>query len=192
LQLIKQKLADASNIKTYDSGVKALLEILSKGLARAKGSRSLGGLFEFIDPVEFTRVYFQTVHAIHLATKKIIWYEVRVSGHDLLELRKLVQRTADVGQPLTDDSGFDRLNRSGAKQHPKWVRAREAAMEWLRDYGSPLSGDGNQAKLERRIASCLEDHGDEAAEATIRRHAVEWIREFRESELNNYGRLRGS
>jgi hypothetical protein len=181
LQLIKQKLADAPKTKNYDAGVKALLEILSKGLARAKGSRSLGGLFELIDPVEFTRVNFKTVHAVHLATKKIIWYEVRVSGDDLLELlRQVAECTADVGQPLAGDNGFDHLNRSGHKQHPKWVRAREVAMEWLRNYGCPVRGDGKQAKLERHIASWLEDHEDEAGEATIRRHVVEWIREFRE------------
>jgi hypothetical protein len=64
----------------------------------------------------------------------------------------------------------------------KWRDAGEAAMKWLDDNGWPERGDGNQAKLERYIATWLGEHGyEEAGEATIRRHVVRWI-EKRRSE----------
>jgi hypothetical protein len=121
------------------------------------------------------------VHAIHVDIKGIVWHNVRISSHDLLELRRLVQSESTAnGEPLATDSTPDRPKRSGGWQDPKWDGAREAAMEWLIDYGCPVSGDGNQAKLERHVASWLEDHGFKASEASIRRHVVEWVRERRE------------
>jgi hypothetical protein len=182
-EAIRQKLAaEAPDAEIYRLGLKALRQILADGVARGKGSRRLAGSFELIDPVEFTRVDLAMVHAIHVVTKEIVWYNVRVSGHDLLELRQLVQSSsaANLGDLSLTDSEPDRPTRSGGWQHPKWRGARNAAMAWLIDYGCPESGDGNQAELERHIASWLETRGHDAGESSIRRHVAGWIKERRE------------
>jgi hypothetical protein len=106
---------------------------------------------------------------------------VRVSSHDLLELHRAVQSgSAANGKPLARDTRPDGLKRSGGWQHSKWDGAREEAMEWLKDWGCPESGDGNQAKLSGHIASWLENQGYDAGEASIRRHVTRWIKEYRE------------
>jgi hypothetical protein len=181
-EVLKRKLtAENPNTGIYGAGLKALCEILAEGLARAKGSRCSQGSFELIDPVEFTRVELAVVHAIHVVSKEIAWHNVRLSSRDLLELRQsILSGSRTNGGALATDRRTVQPNRSGGWRDPKWGRAREAAMSWLVDYGCPVSGDGNQAKLERHIASWLEDHGYTAGEASIRRQVASWIRERRE------------
>jgi hypothetical protein len=70
-----------------------------------------------------------------------------------------------------------------SREKPFWPAAREAAMEWLTDNGCPAPNDGNQAALEKHVTIWLEDHHHEAAESTIRRHVVCWIKERRD-QLN--------
>ena len=183
LRVARQKLSDAfPETKVYDAGLKALWQILTDGLARGKGSRKLDGPFELIDPVEFTRVDLAKAHALHAITKKVVWYNVRVSARDLLEVRQRAQSgdMFHLCQPLAPDCKPDHPKRHGGWQHRKWLVAREAAMEWLTDNGCPESGDGGQAVLERHIASCLMEHGYEASESATRRHVVIWIKERRE------------
>ncbi len=178
-QEIRQKLAaDALDTEPYGLGLKTLRQILADGLAKAKGSRSLDGSFELIDPVEFTQVDLAIVHAIHAVTKKIVWYNVRVSGSELLNLRQS-GGGANLDAPRAAEGEADRLKRRGGWQQAKWLRARDAAMEWLADNGCPDPGDGNQAQLERYIASWLEERGKETGVATIRRHVADWIKERR-------------
>lgn len=73
----------------------------------------------------------------------------------------------------------DRPKQRGGWQQSRWLRARDAAMEWLADNGCPDPGDGNQATLERYIASWLEERGYQASEPTVRRHVSRWIKESR-------------
>ena len=181
-EAIKQKLtAEKPNTEIYGAGLKAVRQMLAEGLARAKGSRCPDAPFELIDQVEFTRVDLALVHAIHVVSKEVAWHNVRLSSHDLLELRQSILFGSGInGEALATDRRTIRPNRSGGWRDPKWLSAREAAMSWLIDNGCPVSGDGNQAKLERHIASWLEDHGYKAGEASIRRHVAGWIKERRE------------
>jgi hypothetical protein len=178
----RQRLSDdAPDTEVYGLRLKALRQILADGLARAKGSRKLDGPFELIDPVEFTQVVFVILHAINVITKQVVWYNVRVSARDLLERRQREQfgDSPQVWETTSINSKPDSPKRSGGWQNPRWLGAGDAAMQWLVDNGYPTGGDGNQAKLERHIASWLEACGEHVGEATIRRHVVDWIRERR-------------
>jgi hypothetical protein len=67
------------------------------------------------------------------------------------------------------------------RQKAFWPEAREVASEWFKENGYPVSGDGNQAKLETHIAEWLTDHDREAAPSTIRVHVRSWIDEYKAS-----------
>src|SRR5271170_1666365 len=82
---LREKLAvETTDTQIYNVALKALGEILADGSVRTKGSRSPDGPIELIDPAEFTRVRLANVHAINEITKKIVWYDLRVSARDLL------------------------------------------------------------------------------------------------------------
>jgi hypothetical protein len=51
---------------------------------RTKASRTPGGAYENVDPVEYTRAEFQGVDAIDKRTQKIILFDVRISCIDLI------------------------------------------------------------------------------------------------------------
>jgi hypothetical protein len=178
---IKQKLSAEIPKDIYGAGVKALCQIIGDGIVRAKGSRSLDGPVEQIDPVEFTRVNLRILHAVNAFTKAVVWYHLRISARDLIILRQLVQ--SGGAAPADTLSGF--INHNGPSRpqrdtHPKWQGARDAAMEWLSDNGCPARRDGNQAELERHITTWLDKRGYDAGESSIRRHVAGWIKERRE------------
>ena len=73
----------------------------------------------------------------------------------------------------------ERAAQRPSRERPFWQAAGEAAFDWLRENGCPEKGDGNQARLEEHVTSWLDERGYEAGEATVRRHVVKWITEFR-------------
>src|SRR5882672_5143419 len=75
---IKQKLSAEIPKDIYGAGVKALCQIIGDVIVRAKGSRSLDGPVEQIDPVEFTRVNLRILHAVNAFTKAVVWYHLRI------------------------------------------------------------------------------------------------------------------
>jgi hypothetical protein len=86
-QTARKRLAtDSSGTDLYAAGLSKLIKILRDGRAQAKGSRTPDGPLELIDPTEFTRLRVVRVHAVDKRTEAIIWYGVRVSAWDLLEL----------------------------------------------------------------------------------------------------------
>jgi hypothetical protein len=95
LQTARKRLSiEARGTDLYSAGLSALAEILSDGRARAKGSRTPDGPMESIDPAEFTRVQLVRDYAAHKKTKGIVWYDLRVSAHDLLKFRQAVGELA--------------------------------------------------------------------------------------------------
>jgi len=86
--------AQAGRPDVYSAGLSALVEILSDGRARAKGSRTPDSPLELIDPVEFTRVRLVQVYAVHKKTGTIAWYDIRVSAQDLLKIRRAIGEAA--------------------------------------------------------------------------------------------------
>jgi hypothetical protein len=90
----KRLLVEASGTDLYSAGLGALIEYLSDGRARVKGSRTPDGPLEPIDPAEFTRVRVVLNHAVHQRTEVIVWYDLRVSAHDLLKIRRAVGEAA--------------------------------------------------------------------------------------------------
>jgi hypothetical protein len=166
----KSLAANAQDIDLYSAAVSALVDVLSVGRARALGSRKADGPIEPIDPVEFTRVRIFHLDAVNERTKEVVWYDVRVSSKDLLELRQWVK--AEASTPA---------RKQGRASAPFWTDARAEVKTWLEDYGCPAPNDGNQAKLERHISDWLSERGHNPGEATIRRYVGKWIQEFRTS-----------
>jgi hypothetical protein len=70
-----------------------------------------------------------------------------------------------------------------SRERPFWPAAHVAVFEWLAENGFPAPGDGNQATLERWLATWLEDRGHEASESAVRRHVARCIKE-RRAELS--------
>jgi hypothetical protein len=111
--------AEAGGTDFYSAGLSALVETLSTGRARAKGSRTPDGRIEPIDPAEFTRVRLRGVDAVSERTGKIVWHDLRISAQDLLEFRQSVETEAsrpsagDGAGALADDRPQGRLGYLG-------------------------------------------------------------------------------
>jgi hypothetical protein len=71
--------------------------------------------------------------------------------------------------------------RPPSRLKPFWPEAEAVVMGWLEENGCPQAGDGNQAKLERFVASWLEERGLEASDSAIHRHVRGCIERYRES-----------
>jgi hypothetical protein len=87
------------------------------------------------------------------------------------------RQTPDPAKLLTRETAVRRPSR----QKPFWSNARKPALDWLRENGFPVPGDGGQSKLEAHIAAWLTDHGHTASESTIREHVKTWIKEYKAS-----------
>jgi hypothetical protein len=103
----------------YNLGLNLLVELLSIGRAKAKGSRTPDGPIEPIDPAEFTRFRLRGVDAVSERTGKIVWHDLRIFAQDLLEFRQSVE--AEASRPsagsnagaLADDRPRGRLGYLG-------------------------------------------------------------------------------
>jgi hypothetical protein len=107
---------------------------------RTKASRTPGGAYENIDPVEYTKVELQGVDAVDKRTGKIILFDLRVNCRDLIDrLAETVLTPADAGsrssarhcQPVSEE--IEKW-RSGGDPVPKlieWARAKWGEAEAL-------------------------------------------------------------
>jgi hypothetical protein len=93
--------AGAGRPDSYSLGLSILVETLSTGRARAKGSRTPDGPIELIDPAEFTRFRLRGVDAVSERTGEIVWHDLRISAQDLLKFRQSVE--AEASRPSAGD-----------------------------------------------------------------------------------------
>lgn len=77
------------------------------------------------------------------------------------------------------DRVTDGAKQGGRAPAPYWGEAEREGRRWLDDNGYPVSGDGNQARMEQHVATWLAERGHEASEASVRRHVTIWIAEYR-------------
>jgi hypothetical protein len=89
----------------------------------------------------------------------------------------------NAGDGLASSASVRAKPRPPSREKKFWPAARKIGVEWLINNGCPVPSDGNQAELERYVTKWLEDHGHEASESAVRRHAARWIKE-RRAELS--------
>jgi hypothetical protein len=159
LQAAKKRLSVEAR-DSYSAGLRALVEILSTGRGKAKGSRTPDGPIEPIDPAEFTRVRLEGVHAENKRTKRTVWHDLRISAQDLLKLRQAAQGAAS--RPSADGDKEAPTDAAPAKrQRP----SDEDLDGWMSENLRP------GAKRGPTIADCCEATG-----ATVRAAIAAWKR----------------
>lgn len=66
----------------------------------------------------------------------------------------------------------------GRKPGPAWALIESPVLDWLQENGTPVTGDGQLARLERFITELLNHRGEYPDEKTIRNHAHRYIKKF--------------
>ena len=108
---------------------------------RTTASRTPGGPYENINPVEYTRAEFQGVDAVDKRTGKIILFDLRINGGDLVE------HLAEDGLMPTDGASsrpYGRDRQPVSEKIEKWDSAGDPVPKLI-DWARSKWGDGTQA-----------------------------------------------
>ncbi|MBV9248386.1 MAG: hypothetical protein JO227_03945 [Acetobacteraceae bacterium] len=81
---LRETRAPFGNESRYEEAQQRVLTRLAAGV-RTKASRTPGGPYESVDPVEFTRVELRGVDAIDKRSGAIVSYDLRVHGSDYIK-----------------------------------------------------------------------------------------------------------